>query len=151
MAGAALAAALLSSPAAAAATEAEQAYADAINVVREAHGLDPLAEDATLARTADRHSADMVANQYFAHGEGWVQRLVRAGAHGPQVGENLGWCAARSCLAGSPRRVIQAWLASPLHRRNMLDPRFRHIGVGIAVGPFRGWPTAVVVTTDFDG
>jgi hypothetical protein len=32
-----------------------------------------------------------------------------------------------------------------------LDPNFRHLGVGISIGPFRGWKTAVVVTTDFDG
>ena len=144
-------AALLSSPPAAAVTAAERAYATAINDVRTANGLDTLTEDPALVESSRRHSADMLANQYFAHGDGWLRRLLRAGADGPYFGENLGWCATRACLKGSPRRVIKAWLASPVHRQNMLDPHFRHLGVGISVGPFRGWKTAVVVTTDFDG
>jgi uncharacterized protein YkwD len=46
---------------------------------------------------------------------------------------------------------MRKWLASPGHRRNILDPAFRHVGVGIAGGRFKGWPRAYVVATEFDG
>jgi uncharacterized protein YkwD len=32
---------------------------------------------------------------------------------------------------------MEAWLHSVDHRRNLLDPRFTHLGVGIAVGSYQ--------------
>jgi uncharacterized protein YkwD len=151
---AALVAALLClAPASAAAnvsreTATERAYATAINAVRSDHGVRTLEEDAALVESAREHSADMVANQYFAHGTSWWRRLVQAGAH---LGENLGWCALKFCPGASPERLMRMWLASPQHRATLLNPAFRHLGVGISIGPFRGWKSAAVVTTDFDG
>jgi uncharacterized protein YkwD len=155
VARAALVAALLSlAPASAHAareTATERAYAAAINAVRSHHGIPPLEEDAGLVESAREHSADMVANHYFAHGANWWKRLVEAGASGPHLGENLGWCALRFCPGASPERLIRMWLASPEHRATLLNPAFRHLGVGVSIGPFRGWKSAAVVTTDFDG
>jgi uncharacterized protein YkwD len=154
---AALVAALLClAPASAAAnvareTATERAYATAINAVRSDHGVRTLEEDAALVESAREHSADMVANQYFAHGTSWWRRLVQAGAPGPHLGENLGWCALKFCPGASPERLMRMWLASPEHRATLLNPAFRHLGVGISIGPFRGWKSAAVVTTDFDG
>lgn len=152
---AALAAALLflapSGAQAARETSTERAYASAINSVRSDHGLPLLEEDAALVESSREHSADMVANQYFAHGANWWKRLVDAGAAGPHLGENLGWCALRVCPGASPERLIRMWLASPEHRATLLNPAYRHLGVGISIGPFRGWRAAAVVTTDFDG
>lgn len=157
IARAALAAALFflapaSAPAnAARETAIERAYAGAINDVRSQYGLPALEEAPALVAAAREHSADMVANRYFAHGANWWRRLVQAGAPGPHLGENLGWCALQLCPGGSPERLIRMWLASPDHRANLLNPAFRHLGVGISFGPFRGWKSAAVVTTEFDG
>jgi uncharacterized protein YkwD len=41
--------------------------------------------------------------------------------------------------------------SADMHRQTMLDPHLQHLGVGISTEPFRGWRTAVIVTTDFDG
>jgi uncharacterized protein YkwD len=132
-------------------TATERAYASAINSVRSDHGLSTLEERAALVESAREHSADMLANRYFAHGANWWKRLVEAGAPGPHLGENLGWCALQFCPGATPERLIRMWLASPEHRATLLNPAFRHLGVGISIGPFRGWRTAAVVTTDFDG
>jgi len=132
-------------------TATERAYAEAINRVRTAHGLRALEEETALVESAREHSADMVANQYFAHGVNWWKRLVRAGASGTHLGENLGWCAIQACPGAAPDSLIQMWLASPDHRATLLSPAFRRLGVGVSHGPFHGWKSAVIVTTDFDG
>ena len=31
-----------------------------------------------------------------------------------------------------PEDVVKGWIKSPLHKKNMLNPRFRYLGVGIA-------------------
>ncbi|HZS24841.1 MAG TPA: CAP domain-containing protein [Gaiellaceae bacterium] len=132
-------------------SSAEQAFAAALNRVRAAHGLPRLQIEPALVDSARAHSDEMVATDTFEHGSAWWRRLVRAGATGTHVGENIGWCADSVCPSGAPATLVGEWLASPDHRANILDPRFSHVGVGIAVGPFHGWDSAYVVTTDFDG
>jgi uncharacterized protein YkwD len=87
----------------------------------------------------------MVARGYFEHGP-FAERLSRFGFDEGTVGENLGW---RSSRQGVVPKLIQMWLGSPTHRRVLLSPTFRAVGVGVRVGPFKGWSRAVVVTTDF--
>jgi uncharacterized protein YkwD len=87
----------------------------------------------------------MVDRGYFDHGD-FVRRAERFGVRSGEVGENLGW-AARA--AGSTQLLTAMWLESPEHRSILLDPGFEYVGVGVAVGPFKGWPQALVVTTDF--
>lgn len=95
-----------------------------------------------LGGAAHRHSTDMVRNQYFAHnslaGRKFDARIRSAGYLGGaatwDVGENLGWGAGTN---GSPRQRVKAWMASPTHRRVLLDRRFTQIGIAIAAGaPF---------------
>jgi uncharacterized protein YkwD len=130
----------------------EVAFTAAINRVRVAHGLPKLTTEPALAAAAQEHSDDMLAGGYFAHGA-WEQRLAAHGVGGPNlyIGENLGWCGPPGCPDGSPAAVMRAWLRSPDHRANLLNPAFRHLGVGVAVGRFEGWDAALVISTDFDG
>jgi uncharacterized protein YkwD len=133
-------------PAAAAALRAdERSVLDRVNAARAAYGLAPVTPIASLERSARFHSRDMVANSYFAHGPFW-QRIVGFGAQGPRVGEDLAWTA-----VGDAGTVVRLWLASPPHRAVLLRPGFRHIGIGVAVGPFMGFDRATVVTADFEG
>lgn len=47
-------------------------------------------------------------------------------------------------LAGTARSAVAAWLASPSHRRSLLNGRFRDIGVGLSAPvSFEGAPSAV--------
>jgi uncharacterized protein YkwD len=64
------------------------------------------------------------------------------------AGENLAWGTGSQ---GSARALVAAWLASPPHRANLLEPSFTRVGVGELVGPFQGLSGAHVVTTDFAG
>ena len=53
------------------------------------------------------------------------------GVRGWSLGENLAW---RSGAAATPAHIVEAWMRSPGHRRNILDGGFREIGVGLATG-----------------
>jgi len=107
-----------------------------LNEQRRARRAVSLRPDWRLARAALDHSRDMVVRDYFAHyapGLGSVgPRVYRARYMTPRdrwyVGENLAW--GQSYL-GTPRRIVTAWMNSPGHRANVLNPRFREIGVGV--------------------
>jgi uncharacterized protein YkwD len=128
-------------------TPIEETFLRAVNEARTTRGAPPVQVDAELERAARSHSTDMVARNYFAHGD-FAGRLWRFGATGKRVGENLGW--ARSPHAAVVV-VVGKWLQSPSHRAVLLRHGFRRIGVGVAVGRFAGYAGVVVVTTDFEG
>jgi uncharacterized protein YkwD len=110
-----------------------------LNAARAAYGLPAVRADARLARVARAHSLDMVAHQYFAHdsrsGASFASRLLGAdwmrGRRRWTVGENLAW---GTGPRAAPAFVVAAWLRSPPHRRVMLHPGFRVVGIGIASG-----------------
>jgi uncharacterized protein YkwD len=49
-----------------------------------------------------------------------------------------------------PGQTVQAWMASPGHRMNLLSPDYRMLGVAVAMGSLGGM-TAPFVTADFGG
>jgi uncharacterized protein YkwD len=126
-----------------------------INNRRVARGLPRLRINDRLSRAAKWHTHDMVRRSYFGHvsrrGRDVVDRLYGArylgGRFSWAVGENLAW---GSGSLGTPRKIVQAWMKSPGHRRNMLDRRFREIGIGvIANGPVSTDLPAATYTTTF--
>lgn len=114
----------------------EDAFHEAVNEVRRREGLIPLRRDATVDRVARAHSRDMGARGYFAHEtpEGLTppDRLARGGVGGISLaGENVGLT-----NRGDPNReIVSGWLASPVHRQNLLAPMFNVTGIGIARAP----------------
>jgi uncharacterized protein YkwD len=127
----------------AASVEALAAMAEAtlclLNGERADHGLAPLAPNRRLAAAATAYAQDLVAGSYFSHtgrdGSGVVDRVERTGYLPPGVdwmlGENLAW--GTGALA-TPASIMRAWMDSPGHRENILNPGFREIGVGVATG-----------------
>jgi len=94
-------------------------------------GLQPVWVDARLQAAAGRHARDMAARRYFSHvsPEG-CNSTCRANAAGyPRgTGENL--------FAGPPTAAesVDGWMGSPGHRLNILDPEYRTVGSGTAMG-----------------
>ena len=88
----------------------------------------PVQSHPQLRASARGHSHDMAMRDYFEHdtpeGVGPMQRAKAQGYPGRFVGENI--------AAGqkSPRQVVQAWIDSPGHCLNLMEPRYRHLGVG---------------------
>jgi uncharacterized protein YkwD len=92
--------------------------------------LIPLRLDPALSRVAQNHAQDMLARDYFGHespdGGTLRTRLVGAGIRYGFAGENI---AKGQITAGE---VVEDWMKSAGHRRNILQPEFRRIGVGKA-------------------
>jgi uncharacterized protein YkwD len=111
-----------------------------LNAQRARYGLRPLRMSSQLSAAARRHAADMRRRHYFSHvsldGTDFVKRIRRTGylrrAGSWYVGENLAWGAGPG--RSSPRGIVTAWMNSPPHRHNILDSRFREIGIGVAIG-----------------
>jgi uncharacterized protein YkwD len=129
----------------------------AVNRFRAAHGLARLRESAALDRSARQHSMEMGRDGYFAHpsadGTSFWRRIQHYYAQGHHaywsVGENLLW---RS-PGVSAARAMSLWIASPEHLRNLMNSRWRQLGVSAvrvahAPGVFHGLPVTII-TTDF--
>ena len=126
-----------------------------INRERTRRGLRALRANKRLSRAALSHTRDMINKHYFAHesksGLDVVDRLTSTGYLGRVrswlVGENLAW---GSGSQSTPREAVIGWLNSPGHRRNMLNRRFREIGIGVVFSaPNHSSPVAATYTTTF--
>jgi uncharacterized protein YkwD len=128
-----------------------------INAFRRNHHLTPLKLSVKLGAAAEAHTVQMAQDGYFAHesadGSLFWKRIQSFYASSPwsywSVGENLLW----SSPDVTPAKALQMWLASPEHRANLMNPRWREIGVSAlhvdtAPGVFKGLPVTIV-TTDF--
>ena len=139
----------LALPAAASAglSRSESSLLRQMNHVRAVHGLRPLRCDLHLERAARAHTHEMLQTNVFSHGA-FGTRMLQFNVAGTTAGENLAWATGSRGSAGA---LVAAWLASPAHRANLLEPSFTRVGVGELVGPFQGLSGAHVVTTDFAG
>jgi uncharacterized protein YkwD len=120
------------------------------NVARAAHGLKPLCADPRLTRAARSHSREMIKKDYFSHssynGESVIERLMRFGYHRSIYAENI---AGGSRTFGGPDSTFRRWMNSPGHKGNILDSRFRPVGVGAYTGPYKGTQKYTMYTVDF--
>lgn len=109
------------------------------NETRRQHGLPLLTADPILTDVSRQHSMDMLRRRFFSHhtpeGLSPTDRLPPAyGSRISRSGENI-WTGsgyypfAPQALA---RMIMNAWISSPGHCRNILTPGFTHLGVGVA-------------------
>jgi len=157
-----LACAVLAAPAGAASTAVQPTSLElgvlaSLNDVRVEHGLSPLRLSSELSAAARQHSSEMGRVGYFAHssadGSLFWRRIGRYYPVGRSqrwsVGENLVWNTPDLDAAGA----LDAWMRSPEHRKNILTPGWREIGisavlVAAAPGAFGG-RGVTIITTDF--
>ena len=108
-----------------------------VNRIRREHHLRPLAAQPTLATVAGSHARDMAAHGYLSHvnpsGLDPLERVQAAGISGfSLLAENLG---TSSESGDRVQRVIREWMASPLHRENILNPAFNSTGIAVVEAP----------------
>ena len=121
-----------------------------LNHIRREHGLRPFHHNRRLNRASQRHAGDMARHHYFAHGN-FVGRIRSAryltGSRAWTIGENIAW---GTFTLATPAAIVEAWMHSPPHRANILNPRFVDIGIGIADGaPVIGLQDGATFATDF--
>jgi uncharacterized protein YkwD len=125
-----------------------------VNQERTSRGLKPLKPNRRLTKAATGHADDMVAKGYFSHdsadGRSFVDRIRNAGyivpRAFPSLGEDLAW---GSGTLGTPRQIVQGWMASPGHRANILNRNFRQAGLGVALGDVGVGMDGVTYALDF--
>lgn len=115
------------------------------NRERRSRDLRPLCVHPKLTRAARAHSTDMIRKDYFGHGN-TGRRLKRYGYNWRIYGENIGGGSGRY---GRPGNVFKRWMNSRDHRANILDRRFREVGIGTATGTYRGTRGYTMYTVDF--
>lgn len=113
------------------------------NQQRQANGLDIVKLNPELSVAAAQKAADMFARNYWAHvspvgTQPWYF-ITSAGYSYRYAGENL----ARDF--SDPQSVVRAWMDSPSHRENILNPKYQDIGLAIIDGKLEGRETTLVV------
>jgi uncharacterized protein YkwD len=114
----------------------EEAIFAMTNDIRRQNGLAVFLPD-EICRTAARgHSADMLNRNYFSHtgpeGRSLKDRLP-ANPSARQWGENI-WTGSGYDTRQThqlAQKIMVGWMKSPGHRKNILDPGYTHLGVGV--------------------
>ncbi len=106
----------------------------------------PVEWNDALAMAAYLHSEDMALNGFLSHtgsnGSSPGDRITRQGYDWRTYGENI------AVGYRTVSEVMQGWLASPGHCRNIMNPAFEEIGAAYAEGPYLGNPVALYWTFD---
>ena len=126
------------------------------NEIRRKHRLPTFCVHPILQRAARDHSEDMIRKDYFSHdtkgrNETAEERIKRFGytAQGYKfymVGENI---ALGSGTYGEPDSIMNSWMNSPDHRHNILNGKYREIGIGVSTGTWQGTEGVKMYTADF--
>lgn len=103
-----------------------------LNADRTKNGLAPLAYSTQLTKLAEDYAADMINRQFFAHNnpEGLTpfDRMDKYGIAYRYAGENL-------ALNDTVSAAQVAFMNSPTHRANILNPNFTEVGIGVKYAP----------------
>lgn len=118
------------SQATAGANQFESKVIELTNAQRAKNGLAALKADSTLSKVARTKSTDMQQKNYFSHTSptyGSPFNMMQSfGVTYRTAGENI------AKGQPSPEQVVNAWMNSEGHRRNILNKDYTHIGVGFA-------------------
>lgn len=113
------------------------------NVKRSENGLAPLSVNPQLTEAARKKGEDMLARDYWAHvapdGTQPWKFFADVGYKYRFAGENL----AKDFT--NPGSAIDAWMASPSHRDNMLSDKYKEIGIAVVEGDMNGVDTTIIV------
>ena len=115
-----------------------------INTERENAGLGALTTNPKLNQSAELKLKDMIAKQYFDHvspdQKGISDLGDEVGYKYIIMGENLAYGDFRD-----DKSLVEAWMESPLHRANILNPKYSETGLAVGKGNFKGKITWIAV------
>ncbi|MGL5642488.1 MAG: CAP domain-containing protein [Paraclostridium sp.] len=108
----------------------QQEVLNLVNVERTNRGLQPLKFNSELSKVATLKSQDMIDKNYFDHTSPTYgspfDMMKQFGISYNAAGENI------AMGQETPKEVMNSWMNSPGHRKNILNPDFTELGVGIA-------------------
>lgn len=113
------------------------------NMERQKAGLPPLSENSALDQAAAAKAQNMLAENYWAHfapsGKTPWDFMLGSGYKFSFAGENL----AKNFYNSDD--VVTAWMASQTHRDNLLNSKYKDIGIAVMDGVLNGQKTTLVV------
>jgi hypothetical protein len=113
------------------------------NKQRQNNGIAALNYNPVLANAAEQKANDMFADDYWAHvapdGKTPWDFIVGAGYSYSYAGENLAKDFSKSSS------VVNAWMNSPTHKDNIVNPNYTEIGFAVVNGNLNGEETTLVV------
>lgn len=101
---------------------AEGDFVARINAIRSSKGLGPLQVHGELRSVARSWTDQMVGNGGISHNPNLAGSVS---ANWSKLGENVG-------VGGSVGSLMDAFVASPAHYKNIVDPAYNYIGVGVS-------------------
>lgn len=120
----------------------EQDIIDTTNEIRNNLGLNKLIPNTLLIAAARQKANDIFKYQSFQHnlnGEKFSSWVKKTNYEYYYVGENL------AINFTTSEKVIDAWLDSETHRKNIVNENFKEIGVAVVDGEFQNKKTTVIV------
>jgi hypothetical protein len=122
----------------------KEALIDLTNNARANEGLTELEENPLLDTIAEARARDILDKQYFAHvsptGEQASHIALKVGYRYKVIAENLA-----NGTFSTNSKIIDCWMQSPGHRKNILSSQMREIGVSVVKGRLNGMETCVSV------
>ena len=113
-------------------SSAEQTILKLMNEKRAEAGLQPLTMDNTLLSVARYKSNHMIQNNYFSHtnpdGTNWTNWLKTLGYRYTATAENIAY------NSYDPVELFNQWWNSSGHRKNMMNPSYTKVGIGVVYG-----------------
>ena len=120
----------------------ETGFLTETNASRTGAGKTRLRLDPELSKVARKHTKEMTTSDLLHHTtEDALRRRVTFWSH---LGENVGAGATVDSLHA-------AFMNSPVHRENILDGTYRHVGIGTASASGRLWVTVIFQSEDNPG
>ncbi|MGA9110367.1 MAG: CAP domain-containing protein [Smithella sp.] len=114
------------------------------NNARAQSGLPPLKDNQLLDAIAESRASDMLEKQYFAHVSPTGQQVSdiaqSVGYRYEVIAENIG-----SGDFYTNQKIIDNWMQSPGHRRNILSTEVEDIGAAVLKGKMKGVETYITV------
>ena len=110
-------------------TEYRIILADLINNERKNNNLNVLFSETAADKTAQKYAEELAERKVLSHtgknGTRVEERYRNSGGTGLLSGENI-------AVSDSPYKIFQAWMKSPLHKENLLNPDWNSFGLGFA-------------------
>ena len=122
--------------------EQKKELAILVDSARKDRNIPLLSTSGKLEQSSQLKATDLVEKQYFSHttpeGKGFSAFLKDVGYEYTVAGENL------AMGFSNPKAVVDAWIASPLHYKNLADGEFNEQGLGIDSGLYDGKDTIFI-------
>lgn len=109
-------------------TAFRKAVVTLVNEIRNDNGLNQLSENPDLAQVAQMKAEDMQNNDYFDHQSPTYgspfDMIKKFGISYMSAGENI------AKGQTTPEEVVNSWMNSEGHKKNILNPSYTQIGIG---------------------